>query len=106
METASSSNLVTEFEDEDLVLYPMKTQGSLLKTVQINELHEKVMTINYGSYITMKVVRIKKEYNEDYTMSLPLSILTILNADFCKEVQNTAMCWTNLPNCGDKLVRL
>lgn len=45
-------------------------------------------TINYGSYITMKVVRIKKEYNEDYTMSLPLSILTILNADFDGDALN------------------
>lgn len=44
----------------------------------------------------MKVVRIKKEYNEDYTMSLPLSILTILNADFDGDALNIYSLKTKL----------
>jgi DNA-directed RNA polymerase beta' subunit len=38
-------------------------------------------TINYGSMLLMKVVDIKDEYKDDYTMSLPIQILNVLNAD-------------------------
>lgn len=38
-------------------------------------------TINYGSMLLMKVVDIKNEYKDDYTMSLPIQILRVLNAD-------------------------
>lgn len=39
-------------------------------------------TINFGSYLCMKVVAVKRQMNDDYTMNLPLRILPVLNADF------------------------
>lgn len=45
-------------------------------------------TINYGSMILMKVVDIKNKYDEDYTMSIPIHVLTVLNADFDGDVLN------------------
>ncbi|WP_216369601.1 hypothetical protein, partial [Brevibacillus sp. MCWH] len=45
-------------------------------------------TINYGSLLLMKVVEVKKEYKDDYTMSLPIQILRVLNADFDGYVLN------------------
>ena len=41
----------------------------------------KATTINYGSELVMKVAYVVPDIN-DYTMSLPESILTLLNADF------------------------
>lgn len=41
-------------------------------------------TINYGSLLCVKIKSIKNEYPEDYTMSLPLQILSVLNADMSK----------------------
>ena len=38
-------------------------------------------TINYGSLLCVKIKSIKNEFQEDYTMSLPPQILTVLNAD-------------------------
>lgn len=45
-------------------------------------------TINYGSLLCVKIVRIKHEFPEDYTMSLPLQILSVLNADFDGDILN------------------
>lgn len=45
-------------------------------------------TINYGSLLLMKIVDIKKEYDDDYTMSLPIQILKVLNADFDGDILN------------------
>ena len=39
-------------------------------------------TINFGSLLCMKVVGVNKDYDEDYTASLPIQILPVLNADF------------------------
>jgi DNA-directed RNA polymerase beta' subunit len=45
-------------------------------------------TINYGSMLLMKIVDIKKDYHDDYTMSLPIQILSVLNADFDGDILN------------------
>lgn len=45
-------------------------------------------TINYGSILLMKVVSIKNEYKDDYTMNLPIQILRVLNADFDGDILN------------------
>lgn len=45
-------------------------------------------TINYGSMLLMRVVSIKNEYDDDYTMSLPIQILRVLNADFDGDILN------------------
>ena len=45
-------------------------------------------TINYGSLLCVKVKSVKNEFSEDYTMSLPLQILTVLNADFDGDILN------------------
>lgn len=45
-------------------------------------------TINYGSMLLMKVVDVKREYEDDYTMSLPIQILPVLNADFDGDILN------------------
>lgn len=45
-------------------------------------------TINYGSLLCMSIEEIKAEYEDDYTMSLPIQILTVLNADFDGDVLN------------------
>ena len=45
-------------------------------------------TINYGSILCCKVKRVKNQYEEDYTMSLPLQILVTTNADFDGDVLN------------------
>jgi len=45
-------------------------------------------TINYGSLLCVKVKSVKNEYSEDYTMSLPLQILPVLNADFDGDILN------------------
>ena len=39
-------------------------------------------TINFGSLICMRVKDIKNDFNEDYTLNLPLQVLPALNADF------------------------
>ena len=44
-------------------------------------------TINYGSQLVVKVVRVKPDI-KDFTMSLPESILRLLNADFDGDVLN------------------
>ena len=45
-------------------------------------------TINYGSLLAMKVIEVKREYEDDYTMSLPIQILKVLNADFDGDILN------------------
>jgi DNA-directed RNA polymerase beta' subunit len=45
-------------------------------------------TINYGSVLCMKVIDIKRAHEEDYTMSIPIQVLTVLNADFDGDVLN------------------
>ena len=45
-------------------------------------------TINYGSLLTVKIVEVTREYKHDYTMSLPIQILRVLNADFDGDVLN------------------
>lgn len=45
-------------------------------------------TINYYSLVLMKIRRVKKD-PDDYTMSIPLSILPGLNADFDGDVLNS-----------------
>ena len=45
-------------------------------------------TINYGSMLLMKIVDIPREYDDNYTMSLPIQILRVLNADFDGDILN------------------
>lgn len=45
-------------------------------------------TINYGSMLLMKIVDIKKVYEDDYTMSIPIQVLKVLNADFDGDILN------------------
>lgn len=45
-------------------------------------------TINYGSLLCVRVIDVKREYKDDYTMSLPIQILRVLNADFDGDVLN------------------
>lgn len=45
-------------------------------------------TINYGSLLLMKIVEVKREYKDDYTMSIPIQILSALNADFDGDILN------------------
>lgn len=39
-------------------------------------------TINYGSLLCMRIKSIKNQFDDDFTMSMPISVLTGLNADF------------------------
>jgi len=53
--------------------------GKFIKrTALISAQCERTPTINYGSIMAMRIVGI----NDDYTMSLPLQILTPFAADF------------------------
>lgn len=45
-------------------------------------------TINYGSLLQMEIIDINREYEDDYTMSLPIQILKVLNADFDGDILN------------------
>ena len=45
-------------------------------------------TIAYGSIIMVKIKRIKPQFTKDYTMSIPIFILTKLNADFDGDILN------------------
>lgn len=45
-------------------------------------------TINYGSLQCCKIKSIKNEFQDDYTMSLPIQILPVLNADFDGDILN------------------
>lgn len=45
-------------------------------------------TINYGSILCMTVVEVKMDYTDDYTLSLPIAILKVLNADFDGDILN------------------
>lgn len=45
-------------------------------------------TINYGSLLCMNVVGINKDFEADYTMSLPIRILPPANADFDGDILN------------------
>lgn len=47
-----------------------------------------IETINYGSLLCVKIKSIKNEFSEDYTMSMPLQILSVLNADFDGDILN------------------
>lgn len=38
-------------------------------------------TINYGSLLCVKIKSIKNQFSEDFTMSLPVQILNVMNAD-------------------------
>jgi DNA-directed RNA polymerase beta' subunit len=60
----------------------------LVKKWKPKMLVDRNPTINYGSMILMTVVDIKKQYDEDYTMSIPIHVLTVLNADFDGDVLN------------------
>lgn len=44
-------------------------------------------TISYGSWLLMRCIEVKKDM-EDYTMSIPIHVLTALNADFDGDVLN------------------
>lgn len=46
-------------------------------------------TINYGSFLCMRIKDVKKYDSNDYTMSLPLQILPVMNADFDGDIENT-----------------
>ena len=46
------------------------------------------MTINYGSLLCVKIKSIKNQFEEDYTMSLPVQILNVMNADFDGDILN------------------
>ena len=53
----------------------------LLKKWQPKVLINRNPTINYGSMLLMKIVDIKNDNTDQYTMSLPIQILKVLNAD-------------------------
>jgi DNA-directed RNA polymerase beta' subunit len=38
-------------------------------------------TINYGSLLLMKITHVKRSYKDDFTMSIPIQVLSALNAD-------------------------
>lgn len=60
----------------------------ILKKLKPKILINRNPTINYGSILCVKIKSIKKEFSEDFTMSLPLQILIILNADFDGDILN------------------
>ena len=51
-------------------------------------------TIDFGSFVCMECVEVKKDY-DDLSCSLPISILTSLNADFDGDVLNIISLKTN-----------
>lgn len=51
-------------------------------------------TIDFGSFVCMEIVEVKKDY-DDLSCSLPISILTSLNADFDGDVLNIISLKTN-----------
>lgn len=53
----------------------------LIKKRKTHVLINRNPTINFGSLLSMKIVDIKKDFKDDYTMSLPIQILRVLNAD-------------------------
>ena len=53
----------------------------LLKKWEPKVLINRNPTINYGSMLLMKIVDIKNDNTDQYTMSLPIQILKVLNAD-------------------------
>ena len=53
----------------------------LLKKLKPRLLINRNPTINYGSILLMKIASIKNTDVDEYTMSLPIQILTVLNAD-------------------------
>lgn len=44
--------------------------------------------INFGSLLCVKIKSVKNESRHDYTMSMPLQILPVMNADFDGDVLN------------------
>ena len=61
-------------------------------------------TINYGSLLCVKVKSIKNEFPEDYTMSMPVQILPVLNADFDGDILNIVSLKTKeLEKAYDKI---
>ncbi len=59
----------------------------ILKTYKPHVGVNRNPTINYGSFITLKVVSITRRY-ESFTMSLPIQVLSTLNADFDGDTLN------------------
>jgi hypothetical protein len=48
------------------------------------------ISINYGSFLTMKVASVKGDFN-DKTMTIPSNILRTMGADFdgdCREIRD------------------
>jgi len=60
----------------------------ILKTHKPRIIINRNPTINYGSLLCVKIKSIKNKYSDDYTMSLPIQILTVLNADFDGDILN------------------
>jgi hypothetical protein len=60
----------------------------LVKKIKPRVVINRNPTINYGSMLAMKVVEVKAEYKDDFTMSLPIQILRVLNADFDGDILN------------------
>lgn len=60
----------------------------LVKEFKPKVLINRNPTINYGSMLCMSIVEVKPEYDYDFTMSIPIQILKLLNADFDGDVLN------------------
>ena len=59
----------------------------ILKTIKLNSLINRNPTLNYYSMLRMKIRKVKRDAS-DYTMSVPLSCLPGLNADFDGDILN------------------
>ena len=60
--------------DDDIVSSVWRHTAVLIDGIELTTLCEDIMTINFGSLLCMKVVGVNRDYDEDYTASLPLII--------------------------------
>lgn len=75
----------------------------LVKKFKPKVLINRNPSINYGSILVMKIIEIKPDLN-DYTMSLPIQILKVLNADFDGDILNVVSLKTKkLSKAFDKI---
>lgn len=60
----------------------------MIKKMKPTVLINRNPTINFGSLLSMKIVSVKADDSYDFTMSVPIQVLPVLNADFDGDVLN------------------
>lgn len=60
----------------------------MIKKMKPTVLINRNPTINFGSLLSMRIVSVKADDQYDFTMSIPIQVLIVLNADFDGDVLN------------------